>query len=281
MNRVARPFYGEALRIYEEGIADIPTIDWAMKELGGFRMGPFELMDLIGNDVNYAVTKSVFEAFYYDPRYRPSLTQRRMVEAGRLGRKTGIGYYEYHDGAARPEPITDRALGQQVLDRVVAMLINEAADAVRHRALGEPARLGRAAGRPHRRSDPRELPCDPGPEESGGRPPGADRDRGGEPHLLQPVVEPRARRLEAEDLRGEVREQAQGEEPVGDRGAERPRGGRLDVDVDPLVVERGVGEGVDPGLVDAQPVAGADVGARGRGDLVEGGEGAHAHEHSA
>jgi 3-hydroxybutyryl-CoA dehydrogenase len=133
VNRVARPFYGEALRIHEEGIADIPTIDWAMKELGGFRMGPFELMDLIGNDVNYAVTKSVFEAFYYDPRYRPSLTQRRMVEAGRLGRKTGIGYYEYRDGAVRPDPKTDRVLGQQVVDRVIAMLINEAADAVQLR----------------------------------------------------------------------------------------------------------------------------------------------------
>ena len=133
VNRVARPFYGEALRIHEEGIADIPTIDWAMKELGGFRMGPFELMDLIGNDINYAVTKSVFEAFYYDPRYRPSLTQRRMVEAGRLGRKTGVGYYEYHDGAVRPVPKTDRTLGQQVLDRVLAMLINEAADAVQLR----------------------------------------------------------------------------------------------------------------------------------------------------
>jgi 3-hydroxybutyryl-CoA dehydrogenase len=133
VNRVARPFYGEALRIHEEGIADIPTIDWAMKELGGFRMGPFELMDLIGNDVNYAVTKSVFEAFYYDPRYRPSLTQRRMVEAGRLGRKTGIGYYEYQDGAVRPAPKTDTSLGQQVVDRVLAMLINEAADAVQLR----------------------------------------------------------------------------------------------------------------------------------------------------
>ena len=133
VNRVARPFYGEALRLHEEGIADIATIDWAMKEIGGFRMGPFELMDLIGNDVNYAVTKSVFEAFYYDPRYRPSLTQRRMVEAGRLGRKSGIGYYEYRAGAVRPEPTTDRAIGQQVFDRILAMLINEAADAVQLR----------------------------------------------------------------------------------------------------------------------------------------------------
>jgi 3-hydroxybutyryl-CoA dehydrogenase len=133
VNRVARPFYGESLRILEEGIADVATIDWAMREIGGFRMGPFELMDLIGNDVNYAVTRGVFEAFYYDPRYRPSLTQRRMVEAGRLGRKTGIGYYSYDAGAQRPEPQTDRTLGGRIVDRVLAMLINEAADALQLR----------------------------------------------------------------------------------------------------------------------------------------------------
>ena len=138
VNRVARPFYGEALRIHEEGIADIATIDWAMKELGGFRMGPFELMDLIGNDVNYAVTKSVFEAFYYDPRYRPSFTQRQMVDAGRLGRKTGVGYYDYREGASNPQPRKDPGLGAQVLDRVLAMLINEAADAV-HLRVASPA----------------------------------------------------------------------------------------------------------------------------------------------
>jgi 3-hydroxybutyryl-CoA dehydrogenase len=130
VNRVARPFYGESLRILEEQIADVATIDWAMKEIGGFRMGPFELMDLIGNDVNYAVTRSVFEALGYDPRYRPSVTQRRMVEANRLGRKTGAGYYDYTDGAARPSPRADRVLGARIVDRVVAMLINEAADAV-------------------------------------------------------------------------------------------------------------------------------------------------------
>ena len=130
VNRVARPFYGEALRIYEEGIADVATIDWAMKELGGFRMGPFELMDLIGNDVNYAVTLSVFEAMYFDPRYKPSVTQRRMVEAGKLGRKSNGGYYDYSNGAQLPAPKTDRALGQRIVDRVLAMLINEAADAV-------------------------------------------------------------------------------------------------------------------------------------------------------
>ena len=130
VNRIARPFYGESLRIYEEGMADIATIDWAMRELGGFKMGPFELMDFIGNDVNFAVTSSVFEAMFYDPRYRPALTQRRMVEAGLLGRKTKRGYYDYRDGATAPEPVQDTALGQKIVDRVRAMLINEAIDAV-------------------------------------------------------------------------------------------------------------------------------------------------------
>ena len=130
VNRVARPFYGEALRIFEEGIADMPTIDWAMRELGGFRMGPFELMDFIGNDVNFAVTRSVFEATYFDPRYKPSVTQQRLFEAGFFGRKTGRGYYDYGPDAKPPEPVRDRALGQRILDRILAMLINEAADAV-------------------------------------------------------------------------------------------------------------------------------------------------------
>ena len=130
VNRVARPFYGESLRILEEGVADVATIDWALKEIGGFRMGPFELMDLIGNDVNYAVTKSVFEGLYYDPRYKPSVIQRRMVEAGRLGRKSQQGYYDYRDGAAKPQPDAEPGLGGRVFDRVLAMLINEAADAV-------------------------------------------------------------------------------------------------------------------------------------------------------
>ena len=130
VNRIARPFYGEALRLYEEGFADKASIDWAMKELGGFRMGPFELMDLIGNDVNYAVSRSIFEALHYDPRYRPSLTQQRMVEAGFLGRKSGHGYYDYGDGVARPEPSQDQAKGRAIVDRILAMLINEAADAL-------------------------------------------------------------------------------------------------------------------------------------------------------
>ncbi len=130
VNRVARPFYGEALRIYEEGFADIPTIDWAMKELGGFRMGPFELMDYIGNDVNYAVTESVWTAFYYDPRYKPSFTQKRMTEAGYLGRKSGRGYYDYSEGAEQPEADKDKTLGEAVVSRILSMLINEAADAL-------------------------------------------------------------------------------------------------------------------------------------------------------
>ena len=129
VNRIARPFYGEALRIFEEGIADKPTIDWAMKD-AGFRMGPFELMDLIGNDINLAVTRSVFEAFHHDPRYRPFLTQERLVEANRLGRKTGRGHYDYAEGAVHPAATPDRAVGSAVADRIVAMLINEAADAL-------------------------------------------------------------------------------------------------------------------------------------------------------
>ena len=130
VNRVARPFYGEALRLHDEGVADCATIDWAMKELGGFRMGPFELMDFIGNDVNYAVTRTVFESLFNDPRYKPSLTQQRLVDAGFLGRKSGRGYYDYRDGASRPEPHKDPALGLLVFERILAMLINEAADAV-------------------------------------------------------------------------------------------------------------------------------------------------------
>ena len=130
VNRVARPFYGESLRIYEEGIADFATIDWSLKTLGGFRMGPFELMDFIGNDVNYTVTETVFTAFYFDPRYKPAFTQKRFAEAGYLGRKSGRGYYDYAEGATKPEPTQNTELAQQIFDRVLVMLINEAADAL-------------------------------------------------------------------------------------------------------------------------------------------------------
>ena len=130
VNRVARPFYGESLRIFEEGIADFATIDWALKELGGFRMGPFELMDFIGNDINYTVTETVFNSFFNDPRYKPAFTQKRMAEAGYLGRKSGRGYYNYAEGVAKPEPKIDQELGHSILNRVLVMLINEAADAL-------------------------------------------------------------------------------------------------------------------------------------------------------
>jgi 3-hydroxybutyryl-CoA dehydrogenase len=138
VNRIARPFYGESLRILEEGIADVPTIDWAMREAGGFRMGPFELMDFIGNDVNFAVTNSVFESMFYDPRYRPALTQRRLVDAGLYGRKRGRGYYDYRPGASPPEPTRDHALADAIVERVLAMLVNEAVDAV-HMRVAAPA----------------------------------------------------------------------------------------------------------------------------------------------
>jgi 3-hydroxybutyryl-CoA dehydrogenase len=135
VNRVARPFYGEALRIYEEGIADFVTIDHSLKTLGGFRMGPFELMDFIGNDVNYTVTETVFKEFYFDPRYKPSFTQKRFAEAGYLGRKSGKGYYEYDDNSRivipnKAKESHDEKLSQQIFDRVLVMLINEAADAL-------------------------------------------------------------------------------------------------------------------------------------------------------
>lgn len=129
VNRVARAFYGEAIRIYEEGIADIATIDWAMKTIGGFKMGPFQLMDFIGHDINYTVSETVFTAFFYDNRYKPSFTQKRLVEANYLGKKTGRGFYDYAEGSEVPMPVEDGQLGKLIVDRIVVRLINEAADA--------------------------------------------------------------------------------------------------------------------------------------------------------
>jgi 3-hydroxybutyryl-CoA dehydrogenase len=130
VNRIARPYYGEAIRIYEEGIADFATIDWALKTAGGFRMGPFELMDFIGNDINYKVTETVWEQFFYEPRFKPSFTQKRLFEAKRFGRKTGRGYYDYSANALPLSPKEDHNLAQLIFKRVLAMLINEAAEAL-------------------------------------------------------------------------------------------------------------------------------------------------------
>ncbi len=107
VNRCARPYYGEALRLLTERAADAATLDAVMREAGGFRMGPFELMDLVGLDVNFAVTSSVWEAYFHDPRFTPSALQREMVAAGYLGRKSGQGFFSYAPGAIRPDAQTE------------------------------------------------------------------------------------------------------------------------------------------------------------------------------
>ncbi len=107
VNRVARPYYAEALRLAQEGAADFATIDACCREAGGFRMGPFELMDMIGHDVNFAVTNSVWRAFYNDQRFLPSLIQQELVDAGFYGKKSGRGFYDYREGAVKPEPQTE------------------------------------------------------------------------------------------------------------------------------------------------------------------------------
>lgn len=129
VNRIARPYYGEALRILEEGIASTQDIDWSMTERG-FKMGPFVLMDFIGHDINYSVTEIVYSAFYNDPRYRPSFTQKRLVEAGYFGIKSEKGFYTYSNNAQKPMHSIDSTTAKKISDRIIIMLINEAADAL-------------------------------------------------------------------------------------------------------------------------------------------------------
>ena len=101
-----------------------------MKEFGGFRMGPFELMDYIGNDINYSATKAVYDGTNHDPRYKPSAIQKELIDNGFLGRKSGKGYFDYSDSAVNPEPQKNEELGRQIFNRILAMLINAAADAL-------------------------------------------------------------------------------------------------------------------------------------------------------
>ena len=134
VNKVARPFYSEAIKLYEEGVASVAEIDAAIKSIG-FRMGPFELTDLIGHDVNYTVTETVWSQFFYDPRFRPSITQKRLKEAGLFGRKTGRGFYNYASGmdaavVAQEEVEIDPLLSEKIVERILCLIINEALDAV-------------------------------------------------------------------------------------------------------------------------------------------------------
>lgn len=128
VNRVARPFYSEALRIFEEGIADTASIDHAMKTIGGFKMGPFELMDMIGHDVNYVVTETVWTQFYFDPKFKPALSQKRLLEGGFLGRKSGKGFYDYSTEFTLPPSRVNEQTANMIFMRILCMLINEAAD---------------------------------------------------------------------------------------------------------------------------------------------------------
>ena len=131
VNRVARPFYGEGLRIVEEKIATPEQVDDAMRTLGNFKMGPFELMDLIGIDINFSVTKTVYADYFFDPKYKPSLLQQRMSEAKLHGKKTGKGFYDYSENAQKPVPQQDEKLYQEIFMRIISMLINEAVEAKR------------------------------------------------------------------------------------------------------------------------------------------------------
>ncbi len=130
VNRVARPFYGEAIKMMEEGFATKEEIDVALTSVGGFKMGPFTLTDYIGHDVNYVVTETVFQSFFYDPRYRPSFSQKRLLEAGWLGRKSGKGFYNYENGEPTLSSNLDAAKQKEIVERILFMLINEAVEAL-------------------------------------------------------------------------------------------------------------------------------------------------------
>ncbi len=143
VNRVARPFYGEAQRMVADGTVDAASLDFALREHAAFRMGPMELTDLIGQDVNLAVGRSVWEQTGRDPRYEPTAYQQQLVDEGRLGRKSGHGVFRY-DGHGHPldaEPDTalvERLVGGDVttdpVARTLAMIVNEAVDLV-HRGV--------------------------------------------------------------------------------------------------------------------------------------------------
>ena len=154
VNSVARPYYGEALRLLHEGAADCATIDACCREAGGFRMGPFELMDMIGHDVNFAVTQSVWKAFFNDPRFLPSLLQQELVAAGFLGKKSGRGFHDYREGAvpplpasesARPAPATIALCGDSPATAALAARLAERGVSFSHRAAGD-GRIAEADG---------------------------------------------------------------------------------------------------------------------------------------
>jgi 3-hydroxybutyryl-CoA dehydrogenase len=148
VNRVARPFYGEGLRLLLERAGDVATIDRAMREAGGFRMGPFELMDLIGHDVSVAVTQSVYDAYAQDARYKPSLLQQELVAAGRLGRKSGQGFYAYPQAAQvkdKGKPAASAAVPKQVVALDDTALLAPLREAASEAGVS----VGREQGVPH------------------------------------------------------------------------------------------------------------------------------------
>lgn len=130
VNRIVRPFFSESLRLLEAGESDVATIDWALKNVGQFKMGPFELLDFVGIDTNWAVSKSIFEGFFFEPRFRPSLLQARLVESKRLGRKTGAGFYDYAEGVVPPRANENPEVAERIFNRVFSLIVNEAADAL-------------------------------------------------------------------------------------------------------------------------------------------------------